>query len=98
MTQGGEAASAETEGGRMSLTETRQAGDDRRNWDAALPGVQLGFKDFLVAQEGLLLPDRPSVPGKSRLNTSIFPRSRYKAHPNLLPPVPQLPRPRRPGL
>ncbi len=58
----------------------------------------LEFKDFLATVEGLLLPDRPSVPGKSRLNTSVFPRSRYKAHPTLLPPAPRLPKLRKPRL
>jgi hypothetical protein len=60
--------------------------------------MEMSFKAFLTAVEGLLLPDCPSVPGKSRLNTSIFPRSRYKAHPTLLPPAPRLPKPRKPGL
>jgi hypothetical protein len=61
-------------------------------------GMRINFKDFLATVEGLLLPDRSSVPGKSRLNTSIFPRTRYKANPNLLPPAPRLPKPRAPRI
>jgi hypothetical protein len=60
--------------------------------------MRINSKDFLAMVEGLLLPDRPSVPGKSRLNTSVFPRSRYKAYPNLLPPPPRLPKPSKFGL
>ena len=36
------------------------------------------FKEFLATDEGLLLPDKPSVPGRPRINTSPFPRSWYK--------------------
>ncbi len=57
--------------------------------------MRISFKDFLAKVEGLLLPDRPSVPGKSRLNMSLYPRSRYKANPNLIPPAPRLPKPRK---
>jgi hypothetical protein len=39
-----------------------------------------------TVEEGLLLPDAPSVPGMSRINTSLFPLSRYREHPNLRPP------------
>jgi hypothetical protein len=59
--------------------------------------MRLSFKTFLATVEGLeglLLPDRPSVPGTSRINTSLYPRSRYKAHPRLKPPQPRLPRPK----
>jgi hypothetical protein len=45
--------------------------------------VDLNFKAFLAVIEGLLLPDKPSVPGTSRINTTPFPRSRYRANPHL---------------
>ena len=48
--------------------------------------MRINFKEFLATVEGPLLPDRSSVPGKSRLNTSIFPRTRYKANPNFFHP------------
>jgi hypothetical protein len=54
--------------------------------------MDLSFKTFLVTVEGLLLPDRPSVPGKSRLNMSPYPRSRYRANPHLRPPGVRVPR------
>jgi hypothetical protein len=57
--------------------------------------VDLSFKTFLATTEGLLLPDRPSVPGKSRLNMSPYPRSRYRANPHLRPPAASVPRLRR---
>lgn len=40
---------------------------------------------FAAVEEGLLALDDPSVPGVSRINTSLFPRSRYKANPTLRP-------------
>lgn len=33
--------------------------------------------------EGLLVPDKPAVPGASRINMSLFPRSRLRANPHL---------------
>jgi hypothetical protein len=53
--------------------------------------VDLNFKDFMATAEGLLLPDRPSVLGKSRLNMSPYPRSRYRANPHLRPPGVRVP-------
>ena len=54
------------------------------------------FRDFLKVTEGLLLPDKPGVPGVSRINTSPFPRSRYKVNPTLRLPRP--PRQHKPGV
>jgi hypothetical protein len=47
-------------------------------------GLTGRFRDYL---EGLLLPDRPAVPGTSRLNTTLYPRSRYRVNPQLRPQV-----------
>src|SRR5277367_3234997 len=38
----------------------------------------MSFKDFLLAIEGSLLPDKPPVPGRPRLNTTHIPRSWYR--------------------
>ena len=61
----------------------------------AVPGIHTGvdfsFKTFLAAVEGLLLPDKPSLPGASRINMSLYPRSRYRANPHLRPPRPAQP-------
>jgi hypothetical protein len=54
-------------------------------------------RDQLTRREGLLVPDSPGVPGVSRINTSLFPRSRYRANPTLRPPKPRLPTPPRLG-
>lgn len=48
--------------------------------------------------EGLLVPDKPAVPGASRINMSLYPRSRLRANPTLRPPKPRLPSPPKPGL
>lgn len=61
-------------------------------------GMRMSFKTFLATVEGLLLPDHPSVPGKTRLNMSLYPRSRYRANPKLRPPTPRLPAPPKLGL
>jgi hypothetical protein len=37
----------------------------------------IGFWDFLVMKEGLLLPNKPAVPGKPRINTTPFARKWY---------------------
>jgi hypothetical protein len=60
--------------------------------------MRISFKTFLAKVEGLLLPDRASVPGAGRINTSLYPRSRYEANPRLRPPKPRLPNPPKPGL
>lgn len=80
-------------------------GEERRGGqEAALSTVRLGFRDFLAAVEGLLVPDKPAVPGASRINMSLFPRSRLRANPILrapkprLPPKPGLPSPPKPGV
>ncbi len=74
---------------------TTPAGKERCGREVA-SAARFGFRDFLAAVEGLFLPDRPAVPGAPKLNTSPYPRSRYKAHPHLRPPTP--PRPRLPRL
>ena len=80
-------------GGGWVTPATKRAG-----WKVAGGGttydVDLNFKHFLATVEGLLLPDKPSVPGKSRLNMSPFPRSRYRANPHLHLPPPRVRVPR----
>ena len=51
--------------------------------------MDIRFKEFLATIEGLLLPDKPAVPGASRLNMTLYPRSRYRANPTLRPPKPR---------
>jgi len=53
--------------------------------------MRISFKTFLATVEGLLVPDRPSVPRVSRINMSLYPRSRLRANPTLRPPKPRLP-------
>jgi hypothetical protein len=60
--------------------------------------MRISFKTFLAAVEGLLVPDKPAVPGASKINTSLFPRSRLRANPHLKVPKPRLPSPPKPGL
>lgn len=72
------------------LTTTRQG---------ALPRIGLlEFRAYLAAVEGLLVPDKPGVPGKSRINMSLFPRSRLRVNPTLRPPKPRLPSPPKPSI
>lgn len=52
---------------------------------------EMSFKDYLATVEGILLPDKPAVPGTSRLNMSLYPRSRYKVNPTLRPPKVKVP-------
>lgn len=66
--------------------------------DGRLRTGPLEFRAYLASVEGLLLPDKPSVPGTTRLNMSLYPRSRYRANPTLRPPKPRLPTPPKPGL
>jgi hypothetical protein len=37
----------------------------------------IGFWDFLALKEGLLLANKPAVPGKPRINTTSFARTWY---------------------
>lgn len=53
--------------------------------------MQLHFRDYLTKTEGLLAPDRPAFAGASRINVSLFPRSRYRVNPRLRPPAPKKP-------
>jgi hypothetical protein len=80
------------------MEQARHKEEQQSGQAAAVSAMRLGFKDFLAAVEGLLLPDRPSVPGKTRLNMSLFPRSRLRANPHLRVPKPRLPSPPKPGL
>lgn len=49
--------------------------------------ITLDFKKWLV-DEGLWMADKPAVAGTSRINTTPFPRSRYRERPYLKPPKP----------
>lgn len=61
--------------------------------------MEMGFRDYLATVEGLLAPDRPAFAGASRINVSLFPRSRYKVNRALRPPTPpKPPSPPRPGV
>lgn len=64
--------------------------------------MKLHFRDYLAMIEGLFTPDRPAFAGASRINVSLFPRSRYRLHPHLRPPAPKKPpappSPPRPGV
>ena len=80
------------------MNESRQARQDQGDHAIGLATVRLGFKDFLAVVKGLLVPDRPAVPGASRINISLFPRSRLRANPHLRVPKPRLPTPLKPGL
>jgi hypothetical protein len=60
--------------------------------------MRISFKTFLAAVEGLLVPDKPAVPGASRINMSLFPRSRLRANRHLRVPKPRLPTPTKPAL
>jgi hypothetical protein len=62
--------------------------------------MKMCFRDYMAAvEEGLLVPDRPAVPGVSPINTSLFPRSRYKINKALRPPAPpKPPAPPSPGI
>jgi hypothetical protein len=51
----------------------------------------MDFKEYLATVEGLLRPDKPSVPGTTRLNGSLYPRSRLRVNPHLRPPKPNVP-------
>lgn len=53
--------------------------------------MKLHFRDYLAVIEGLLAPDRPAFAGASRINVSLFPRSRYRLNPKLRPPTPPAP-------
>lgn len=53
--------------------------------------IGLGFREFLATVEDILRPDKPSVPGTTRLNMSLFPRSRLRVNPRLRPPKPNVP-------
>ena len=67
----------------------RPAEDHRGEGATGAAAVQLGFKEFLLSAEGLLVPDKPSVPGMSKINMSLYPRSRLRVNRHL--------RARRPG-
>ena len=92
------------EAGSGERMKTEQVEKDGGGQAAALSAVRLGFRDFLAAVEGLLVPDKPAVPGASRINMSLYPRSRLRANPALrapkprLPPKPGLPSPPKPGV
>jgi hypothetical protein len=73
----------------MSLEGMRPAQDDRGEQAAVSSANQLGFREFLAAAEGLLLPDKPAVPGTGRINMSPYPRSRLRANPHLRAPRPR---------
>jgi hypothetical protein len=79
------------------MEQPRHEEEQQRDQAAAASAMRLGFRDFLAAVEGLLLPDRPSVPGKTRLNMSLFPRSRLRMNPHLRVQKPRLPSPPKPG-
>lgn len=49
--------------------------------------ITLHFKEWLI-DEGLWMADKPAVAGTSRINTTPFPRSRYRERPYLKPPKP----------
>lgn len=53
--------------------------------------MEMDFRGFLATTEGLLVPDRPAFAGASRINTSLFPRSRYRVNRALRPPAPPKP-------
>lgn len=54
-------------------------------------GVEMRFRSYLAVVESLLAPDRPAFAGASRINTSLFPQSRYRTNPRLRPPAPPKP-------
>lgn len=54
--------------------------------------MEMCFRNYLAAtEEGLLVPDRPAFAGVSRINTSLFPRSRYRVNRAFRPPAPPKP-------
>lgn len=53
--------------------------------------MEMRFRSYLGVVEGLLAPDRPAFAGASRINTSLFPRSRYRVNKALRPPAPPKP-------
>jgi hypothetical protein len=87
----------EPAGGLVSVEWTRQAEGDRGKQAAVSSAMQLGFKEVLQAAEGLLLPDKPAVPGVSRINMSPYLRSRLRANPHLRAPRPRRQPPRSPS-
>jgi len=53
--------------------------------------MEMNFRSYLATVKGLLVPDRPAFAGASRINVSLFPRSRYRVNRALRPLAPPKP-------